>query len=291
VDEIVEQLKDRTAAELFKILKEATKYAEKASKAAPSKGTRKGTASLKKGSDVPLSPEELALADQRGKQLAKPRAWMNFVEADARANGWPTFPVKKSIKDKLTKKVVSTETVRMPASLEEKVDGEYVFPPVADKKGDMKSAKFNGKNAMSLSTFYWGPAPAKGQERNTTEYGRQLREKFEAQYVPSADAAPSAPEAEAEAEEETKEDTEVAEPEPEPVKPVTKKPVAAKPKEWKPRADGKFSPWTYRGRAVRRNKDNYVVGKDADGQDEWLGQYDPETDEIADCDIPDDFAL
>lgn len=315
VDEILEHLKDRTADELWKILETVTKLTKKASKSAPSKGTRKGT---KKGSAVPLSPEEQALADQRGEQLAKPRAWMAFVEADARANGWPTFPVKKTTKDSITKKVVSTEIVWMPASLEEQVNGEYVFPPVADKKGVMTSAKFNGKNAMSLSTFYWGPAPKKGEERTTTEYGRQLREKFEEEYPAIAAAAAAkkaaAPASASDAEEEAEED---AEPEAvaEPVKPkvATKKPVAKKQKPaepepkaaepkaaepkpkkadaWKPRADGKFSPWTYRGRPVRRNKDNYVVGKDENGEDDWLGQYDEETDTINECDIPDDFAM
>lgn len=278
VDEILEQLKDRTAAELFKILKEATKYAEKASKnaASPKKGAAlKKAATLKKDSDVPLSPEEAEKAAKRGAQLDKPRAWVTFVGEHARANGWSAFPAKVTAKDKVTGE--KTESiVEMPASEEQ--DGKHVFP-------DGKA--FNHKHAMSLSKSYWVAKTKEGSRQD-------LYQAFERQYVaPVRGAAASA--ASSEAEEEA-EPAVVEEP-----KPVAKKTAESKPKkvtpklkkatdEWVAPKDNKFAPWNFNGRAVRRNKDNYVVGKDVDGEDEWLGQYNPETNEIEECDIPEDFA-
>ena len=174
VDEIVEQLKDRTAAELFKIIKEATKYGEKASKnaASPKKGTRK-SAAAKKESDAPLTAEEAEKAAKRGAQLDKPRAWVTFVGNDARANGWSAFPAKVTAKDKVTGE--KTESiVEMPASEEQ--DGKHVFP-------DGKA--FNHKHAMSLSKSYW-VAKAKEGER------QDLYQAFEKQYVAPVRGAASA---------------------------------------------------------------------------------------------------
>jgi hypothetical protein len=273
VDQIVEQLKDRTAAELFKIIKEATKYAEKASKDAPKRGTRKAT---KKSSDVPLSPEEAEKAAKRGAQLDKPRAWVTYVGNDARANGWSAFPAKVTAKDKVTG--LKTESVvEMPASVEK--DGVHVFP-------DGKA--FNHKHAMSLSKSYWVAKTKVGSRQD-------LYAAFEAQYVApvrgSASAPSSAAASDAEEDDETETPSAAAAPAPKPKKAAPKKAAAPKAEEWKPRADGKFTPWVFNGRPVRRNKDNYLVGKDDDGEDEWLGVYNPETNECEECDIPDDFAM
>lgn len=189
--DVLELLKSLDTLDLLKVVSTATKLATTAVKKAPSAtASKRGKAKKAAAADAPPKPKRSA------KQLAKPRAWMDYVKADARANGWETFPVKKSIKDKLTKKVVSTETVWMPESVVQ--DGKHVFP---DGK------EFNGKHAMSLSTYYWGPKPAEGQERTSTEYGSLLRQTFEEQYVaPEGEAADSstaeteATEAEAEAE-------------------------------------------------------------------------------------------
>lgn len=185
--DVLELLKSLDTLDLLKVVSTATKLATTAVKKAPSaaatasKRAKKGSKDAAAASDKPK---------RSGKQLAKPRAWMDYVKNDARANGWETFPVKKSIKDKLTKKVVSTETVWMPESVVQ--DGKHVFP---DGK------EFNGKHAMSLSTYYWGPKPAEGQERTSTEYGSLLRETFEAQYVaPEGEAADTEATTEADAE-------------------------------------------------------------------------------------------
>ena len=276
VDEIVEQLKGRTAAELFKILKAATALAEKASKVPTKKGTKKAT---KKDSNVPLSPEEAEKAAKRGAQLVKPREWVVFVGNDARANGWPAFPAKVTTKDKVTG-LKTTSMQEMPAS-EEKDDGVHVFPD---------GTAFNHKHAMSLSKSYWVAKTKSGTRQD-------LYEAFEAQYVAPApkDAAAAAA---AESDEETTDESKEEEVVPAAAKP---KPAAAKPKKavkpkaaatadaWVAPKDGKFAKWTFNGRELRRNKDNYVTGTDADGEDEWLGQYNPATNEIEECDVPEDL--
>jgi hypothetical protein len=275
VDEILEHLKGRSAAELFKVLKAVATLSEKASKVATSskKGTKKAAA--KKDSDVPLSPEEAEKAAKRGAQLDKPRAWVTFVGEHARANGWPAFPAKVTATDKLTK--VKTESiVEMPES--EEKDGTYVFP-------DGKA--FNHKHAMSLSKSYWVAAKKVGTRQD-------LYAEFEAQYVApvrgvSAEGASAASAAASEADDDAEEA---------PVTPVkAKKAVAkkvapsapAKPKqdEFVAPKDGKFAAWTHNGRALRRNNQNYVVGPK--GDDTWIGQYNPETDEIEECDAPEEF--
>jgi hypothetical protein len=284
VDELVEQLKGRSAAELFKVLKAATTLAEKASKVATSskKGTKKAAA--KKDSDVPLSPEEAEKAAKRGAQLDKPRAWVTFVGEHARANGWPAFPAKVTATDKLTK--VKTESiVEMPES--EEKDGKYVFP-------DGKA--FNHKHAMSLSKAYWVAAKKVGTRQD-------LYAEFEAQYVApvrgsSAEGARAASAASSDAEYVDDDAEDADAPAPAPVTPVkAKKAVAkkvaplapAKPKqdEFVAPKDGKFAAWTHNGRALRRNNQNYVVGPK--GDDTWIGQYNPETDEIEECDAPEEF--
>ena len=267
VDEILEQLKGRSAAELFKVLKAVAALAEKTSKVATS--SKKGAALKKaaKGSDVPLSPEEAEKAAKRGAQLDKPRAWVTFVGEHARDNGWPAFPAKVTATDKLTK--VKTESiVEMPES--EKRGDAHVFP-------DGKA--FNHKHAMSLSKAYWVAKAKEGVRQD-------LYAEFEAQYVPPVRGASASA---SEAEEESKEPEVI--PSAAATAPKSKKvaPKSKKTDDWVAPTNGKFAPWTFNGRAVRRNKDNYVVGKDADGEDEWLGQYNPQTNEIEECDVPEDF--
>jgi len=281
VDELLEKCKGRSSAELLKILKAATAHAEKASKAPTKKGVKKANAALKKASDVPLSPEEAEKAAKRGAQLDKPRAWVTFVGVHARANGWLPFPAKVTAKDKLTGE--KTENIlEMPASVQK--DGAHVFP-------DGKT--FNHKHAMSLSKSYWVAKTKLG----TNE---RLYQEFEEQYVaPVRGAEKEAEESEEAEETEEKESESEAPQEPVPAAAKAAKPKAEKaekPKKaikseqtWVAPKNGKFAPWTFNGRKVRRNKDNYVVGTDSDGEDEWLGLYNPETNEIEECDVPEDF--
>ena len=277
IEAILEQLKGRSAAELFKVLKAVAALAEKTSKVATS--SKKGAAlkrAAAKDSDVPLSPEDAEKAAKRGAQLDKPRAWVTFVGEHARANGWPAFPAKVTAKDKVTGEKAES-IVEMPESKEQE-DGKHVFP-------DGKA--FNHKHAMSLSKAYW-VAKAKEGER------QDLYQAFEKQYVaPVRGAASAAATSDAEAEPEAP--SAAAAPALVPAKPKESKPKKVTPRlkkatyDWVAPTNGKFAPWTFNGRAVRRNKDNYVVGKDADGEDEWLGQYNPQTNEIEECDVPEDF--
>lgn len=285
VDEILEQLKGRSATDLFKVLKNVLTLYEKASKVASKKGTKKATA-IKKNSNVPLTAEEAEKAAatlKRGAQLDKPRAWVTYVAEHARANGWPAFPAKVTTKDKVTGE--KTESiVEMPASEEQ--DGEYVFP---DGK------KFNHKHAMSLSKTYWVAKTKTGSRQD-------LYQAFEIQYVPpvpktTAQITHDTPVPHEQNEEEAKESesepvffpSAAASPAPKSKKVAPKKSPTTKKDDWIAPKDGKFAPWTFNGRTVRRNKDNYVIGTDMDGEDEWLGLYNPQTNLIQECDVPEEF--
>ena len=68
--------------------------------------------------------------------------------------------------------------------------------------------------------------------------------------------------------------------------------------DWTARADGKFTKWTSypsglcrEGCQLYRNKDNYVVQRCHEAEDEWLGRYNPETNTMEDCDIPEEYLL
>ena len=152
-----EFLKGKSLDELLAIITAAAAEAKKAAKVA-AKSVPKEKAE-KKGS----MPKGVVPA-----QLHKPRAWVDFVLADANARGWPAITVKG-------------QEEPLPASIEK--DGKHVF----EKDGK----PLNNKQAMSLSKQYWDRKAAVGTHKH-------LYEVFEGQYVapdPSAPVEPKEPKA------------------------------------------------------------------------------------------------
>ena len=198
MDDLLEQLALRTPAELAKVMKAAASLFEKAAKAAakPSRRAPKKTASVK---------SDASSGAKRGKQLEVHRAWVKYVQDDAKTNGWKPFSVTESKKDKLTGET-ATKTLDLTGSA--LVDGQHVFT-------DSKKAMIP-RYAMTLSKLYWSVKEATGLRHD-------LYQAFKAQYVPSSDTEATATEAETEAET----DAEVApsaaaSPAPAPKKRVTK---------------------------------------------------------------------
>jgi hypothetical protein len=162
MEAIVATLKSLEAADLFKVMKQALGEAEKRTKGT-TKGV-KGTASSKKAGSMPKGVVPA--------QLRKPRAWVEFVLAHALQNGWESFTVHQTHKDKTTG-VVTEEEIEMPASILH--DGAYVYEDSVTEK--MPSGKqLIPKDAMSLSKQYWAPKDKTGTRQD-------LYEEFEAQYV------------------------------------------------------------------------------------------------------------
>jgi len=94
----------------------------------------------------------------QGKQLKKPRAWVNYVHKYAVENGWESFIVEKD-----------GEEIVMPGSMEH--NGEHVFEDsITEKKPD--GQKLILKDAMSLSKVYRNSKP-------------ELYAEFEGQYEES----------------------------------------------------------------------------------------------------------
>jgi hypothetical protein len=120
----------------------------------------------------------------------KPRAWVEFVLAYGRKNGWEAFTAQQTHKDKDTgMKVI--ETIEMPGSVLH--EGVHIFEGSISEK-DPKGKTLIQKDAMSLSKVWW----AQKTEEGTHE---ELYREFEAQYVPTV--------AESEAEEEIEVDISV----------------------------------------------------------------------------------
>jgi hypothetical protein len=94
----------------------------------------------------------------QGKQLQKPRAWVNYVHKYAQVNGWESFIVEKD-----------GEEIVMPGSMEH--NGAHVFEnSITEKKP--YGQKLILKDAMSLSKVYRTSKP-------------ELYAEFEAQYEES----------------------------------------------------------------------------------------------------------
>jgi hypothetical protein len=126
------------APDLFKLIKECTKLAEKATKTAE-KSTSKRGATAKKAKDAP-----------KGKvphQLRKTHAWVAFTLKAAQENGWESFIVKSSRKDKETGEVIEEE-IEMPAS--ELHDDCYVYEGSVSESTPA-GRQITHKEAMSLS--------------------------------------------------------------------------------------------------------------------------------------------
>ena len=156
---VLSALKDMSAADLFKVMKATTAEAEKKAKESMKsvkKEKKKRASSMPKGVVPP--------------QLVKPRAWMDFVKKHATKNGWESFTIHTTKKDKTTGEKVE-EDVEMPGSMLH--DGVHVFEDSvseAHPKGKMLSHS----DVMSLSKTWWTPKTSEGTHE-------ELYREFEAQ--------------------------------------------------------------------------------------------------------------
>jgi len=287
-------LKGLEAAELVKVMEACVAETKRALK-----GT-KPAAAKKEGS----APKGVVPP-----QLRTNLAWVAFVKAHAQREGWESFEITESHKDKVTGQTTEV-TKQMAASVE--VDGQHVF---ADTKGPLIH-----KHAMTLSAQYWRPATKKAEASGSNE---DLYKEFLAQFDPEAVvAAPKAAKVEPTEEEvaakkaaalEKRRATiaakkAVAEPAKEPATPAKKAakkaapaaPVKADaaapaspvvpPKKKKfvdtfkaPDQNGGCGFWDWNGGMYLRNCHNHVWTRTEDGNyDAWCGQYDPETNQIDD---------
>jgi hypothetical protein len=105
-------------------------------------------------------------------QLRKPREWVNHVKADAIANGWPSYTMHQTRKNKETGEK-EEEEIEMPAS-EQNAEGAHVFEGSITEKLP-KGRAFTHKDAMSLSAVYWKVKTQKGTRQD-------LYEEFDASY-------------------------------------------------------------------------------------------------------------
>ncbi len=172
MDAVLATLKTLEAADLFKVMKQALAAAEKRSTGVAPRGraaaAAKKTGSMPKGVVPP--------------QLRKPRAWVDFTLQHALENGWESFTVYQTKKDKETGEKIEEE-IEMPGSVLH--DGAYVYEgSVTDKCPTGK--QLIHKDAMSLSKHYWAPKDKKGTHE-------ELYNEFLASYVeeeaPAADDA------------------------------------------------------------------------------------------------------
>ena len=141
--------------DLLKLIKSCVAEAEKKARHIPtaSKGTTKKAGSMPKGAVPP--------------QLKKPRAWVEFTLKHALENGWESFTIHQSHKDKDTGEKVEEE-IEMPASALH--NGAYVYEDSVSE-AHPEGRQIIHKEAMSLSK--------QRKEANHATYAE-----FEAQYVP-----------------------------------------------------------------------------------------------------------
>ena len=163
MDIILSSLKSFDAPDLFKIMKLALSEAEKRSKIT-SKAAKSATISVKKTGSMPKGVVP--------PQLRKPRAWVDFTLTHALQNGWESFTVFQTKKNKETGEKTEEE-IEMPSSVMH--NGAHIYD-------DSISEKFaNGKqlihkDAMSLSKHYWAP-------KNKIGSRHDLYTQFETTYV------------------------------------------------------------------------------------------------------------
>ncbi len=154
IETILSSAKTLESADLFKLLKTLITEAEKQSKQSATAATKsiKKTGSMPKGT-IP-------------KQLLKPRAWVEFTLKHALENGWESFTIHQSHKDKVTGEVTEEE-IEMPASILH--DGAHIYEDSVTDKSPSGRQMIH-KEAMSLS-----------KQRKTE--GHATYAEFEAQYV------------------------------------------------------------------------------------------------------------
>lgn len=163
MDTLLASIKSLDAPELFKLLKAGLAEAEKKTKSGV-KTPRGAAAAAKKAGSMPKGVVP--------PQLRKPRAWVDFVLKYSLENGWESFTVHESRKDKETGEKTEVE-IEMPGSV--LYDGAYVYEgSVTDKQPAGK--QLIHKDAMSLSKHYYAPKEKKGTRPD-------LYAEFEASYV------------------------------------------------------------------------------------------------------------
>ena len=162
VEAVLASLKTLETADLFKVLKQALAAAEKRSTAAAPRG--KAAAAAKKAGSMPKGVVP--------PQLRKPRAWVDFTLHHALENGWESFTVFQTKKDKETGEKIDEE-IEMSASVLH--EGAHVYDgSVTEKTPAGKQLIHQG--AMSLSKQRWAPKDKKGTHP-------ELYAEFEEAYV------------------------------------------------------------------------------------------------------------
>lgn len=137
VPAILAAAKSLDSSDLFKLIKECTKEAEKRMKSAEKSTSTKRVA--KKAGSAP-----------KGKtphQLRKNNAWVAFTLKDAQENGWEPFVVNSTRKDKETGETISEE-IEMPGSV---LNGEFYIYEDSVTESTPEGRKIIHKEAMSLS--------------------------------------------------------------------------------------------------------------------------------------------
>ena len=182
IEEIIQEICGLPTDLLGRISKQAVdEMGRRAKTSAKGKKVAKKTGSMPKGR-VP-------------DQLRKPREWVNYVKADAIANGWPSYTMHQARKNKETGEK-EEEDIEMPGS-EQNAEGAHVFEgTITDEMP--KGRAFTHKDAMSLSAVYWKVKTATGTRQD-------LYEAFDASYQEAAPESDEEKEEKAAAKEREKE--------------------------------------------------------------------------------------
>ena len=160
LDNIKVALKGLDIHDILALIKAASAEAEKKAKSAG----LKATSNKKKGS----APKGISPP-----QLAKPRAWVEYVLKYALENGWESFVCKTNKKNKETGEEI-IEEIEMPGSV---MHNEcWVYEGSVTEKNPSGKQPIH-KEAMSLSKTWWSPKEKTGTHP-------EIYEAFEEQYVP-----------------------------------------------------------------------------------------------------------
>ncbi len=161
MDALLASLKSLDAADLLKVMKLALAETEKRVKGVVPRGR---AAAAKKAGSMPKGVVP--------PQLRKPRAWVDFTLKHALENGWESFIVYQTKKDKETGEKVEEE-IEMPGSILH--DGAHVYEGSVTEKTPAGRQLIH-KDAMSLSKQRWAPKDKKGTHE-------ELYNEFLASYV------------------------------------------------------------------------------------------------------------
>ena len=144
MDALMATLKSLEPSDLFKVMKQAIAEAEKRSKSTPKATSTKKAGSMPKGKVPP--------------QLRKPRAWVDFTLKHALENGWESFTVHQTKKDKETGEKFDEEILQPGSIMHE---GAYVYEDSVTAKNP-NGKQLIHKDAMSLSKQRWDRKEATG---------------------------------------------------------------------------------------------------------------------------------